>query len=110
LLGTDRRCCEQIKGEIGLELSDIVYWTDSMTVIHYLRSPTAGYPASEASRIELIRELSPISNWCLVPTELNPAETASGSKKMSETKEVDAWVSGAECLWRPGKEWPRKPD
>jgi hypothetical protein len=43
-----------IKGETGLELFNVVYWTDSMTVIRYLRNPTARYPTFEANKIQLI--------------------------------------------------------
>ena len=100
----------QITGEIRLDLSDILYWTDSTTVIQYLRNPTVRYPTFEANKVQLIQELSPVSKWHHVPTDLNPADIASRSMKMSEPEKVNTWKHGPKYLWKRKEEWPKEPE
>jgi hypothetical protein len=81
-----------------------------MTVIRYLQNPTARYPTFETNKIQLIQELSPVPRWHHVPTELNPADKASRSMKISETKKVDKWIHCNRFLWGPKEEWPKEPE
>jgi hypothetical protein len=50
------KVAHQIKGKIGLDLSNVVYWTDSMTVIRYLQNPTAGIPHLRPTRFNSFRK------------------------------------------------------
>jgi hypothetical protein len=96
----------QIKNEIRLDLSATVYWTDSTKVIQYLQNSTARYSTFEANKIQHIQELSPVSSWHHLPSELNPTDLASRGLAMSEPVQVYRWIHCDKFLWGPKEEWP----
>jgi hypothetical protein len=88
---------------------DIFYHTDSMVVLHYIRSSDKHLPLFVANRVNLIRDFSDVRQWRYVPSEFNPADAASRGLKAGEVRD-SCWLQGPEFFRSDGTEWPAQPE
>uniref|UniRef100_A0A5S6QFU2 Uncharacterized protein n=1 Tax=Trichuris muris TaxID=70415 RepID=A0A5S6QFU2_TRIMR len=70
------RLTETIKQETRMPIDNTVYWTDSTTVLYWLRTP-ARMSSFVVYRVAEIMEYSEAKDWRHVPGNLNPADDAS---------------------------------
>ena len=77
-----------------LKIDDMVYYTDSMNVLYWLRSEHRMWAVFVACRIKEINALSSFTSWKYVHTSLNPADIATRGMKPSELKESQLWWHG----------------
>jgi len=54
-----------------MESNDITYYTDSTTILHYIKSEKRRFPVFVSNRVQLIRDYSNISQWKYVDTHEN---------------------------------------
>ncbi|XP_064106928.1 uncharacterized protein LOC135215903 [Macrobrachium nipponense] len=66
---------------IDFKVDEVYYWTDSTTVLRYIRNDQARYQTFIANRVSMIREGSDQNEWRYVNSEWNPADDASRSKQ-----------------------------
>ena len=82
-----------------LEVSeDEVYWTDSTTVIKYIRNDKARYHTYVANRVQVIRDGTQVNQWRYVDTKENPADDALRGMKIQHILEQQRWIRGPEFL------------
>ena len=81
-----------------LKIDAIVYYTDSMNVLYWLRSEHRMWAIFVACRIKEINALSSFTSWKYVPTKLNPADIATRGMSSSELMESQLWWHGPEFL------------
>ena len=81
-----------------LKIDAMVYYSDSMNVLYWLRSEHRMWAVFVACRIKEINALSSSTSWKYVPTGLNPADIATRGMKPSELKESRLWWHGPEFL------------
>ena len=81
-----------------LKIDAIVYYSDSMNVLYWLRSEHRMWAVFVACRIKEINALSSFTSWKYVPTDQNPADIATRGLKPSELKESQLWWHGPEFL------------
>ncbi|XP_065086466.1 uncharacterized protein LOC135708344 [Ochlerotatus camptorhynchus] len=85
-----------------------VFWSDSSTVLAWIRSDARRYRQYVACRIGEILTLSESSEWRWVPTKMNSADEATkwghGPCLSSEGK----WFRGPEFLQQPEQQWPQQ--
>lgn len=81
------------------------YWTDSKTVLTWIRTGSRSYKPFVAHRIAEIEENTTVSEWKWVPTKLNIADDA--------TRDVPAdfdsshrWFTGPPFLLQEEADWP----
>ncbi|TNN16757.1 Pol polyprotein, partial [Schistosoma japonicum] len=74
-----------------LFLFKTTFWTDSMTVIYYLRNESNRYSCFMVNTVALIREVTDKDQWRHVPSRLNPE-----------------WLSGPFFLKEPEDNWPNR--
>ena len=79
------------------------FWSDSMTVINYIRNKKTRFHTFVANRLKAIHEGSSTSQWRYVPGVLNPADEA------SRGCQTERWLKGPDFLWKPESEWPEQP-
>lgn len=104
LLGA--RLGNTIQRELTIKIDKIVYWTDSTTVLHWLRSDTRKIKGQyEKFRVAEIQETTIVNNWRYVPTKLNVADEATKVKSY-ELSSDDRWFTGPSFLELDEKEWP----
>lgn len=92
------RLCESIKkSHEGLRLKKIVFWSDSSTVINWIRSDHRKYKPFVAHRIAEILDSTDVKNWRWIPTKLNVADDATRATNVrsffKNLKMIGQWKS-----------------
>ena len=72
------------------KIDNIVFWTDSTTVLHYIRNHDKRYKIFVANRLATIHAHSTVSQWRYVTTTENPADHAS---RGDDTTELNMWLT-----------------
>ena len=76
-----------VKRELDFAVDSIYFWTDSTSVLHYVRSTARRYKMFVANRIAAIQAGSDPAQWRRVPTAQNPADVASRGALPSQVDE-----------------------
>ena len=63
-----------VRREHDLNFNRIMYWTDSTTVLSYIKSTSNRHPVFESNQTKLISEFSDRAQWRWVDTARNPAD------------------------------------
>ncbi|KAL0870126.1 hypothetical protein ABMA27_006280 [Loxostege sticticalis] len=87
--------------------SKLFLWSDSLTVLKWIRSDARNFRPFVAHRVGEITEITNVSDWRYVPTALNVADDATRIGKQFETS--SRWFSGPSFLYLPEAEWPKEP-
>ena len=99
------RMADTVRKEHDLPIDRIVLWSDSMTVLRWIRADARRFKPFVAHRIGEIEELTDVSQWRWVPTHSNPADAA--TRAPPETSAAQhIWTHGPEFLTKPESEWP----
>ncbi|XP_052470971.1 uncharacterized protein LOC128027405 [Carassius gibelio] len=96
---------KMLRRELHLPLKPSVFWTDSQTVLKYIRSDTARFKTYVANRVSLIRDNSELSQWRYVRSKDNPADDSSRGLSAGKFMEQRRWMHGPEFLWKPEEGW-----
>ncbi|XP_075151985.1 uncharacterized protein LOC142226012 isoform X1 [Haematobia irritans] len=82
------------------------FWTDSRTVVQWIRSDHRIYKQFVANRVGEILESSQISDWKLCPGNINPADYGTRAK-FPINYEIDGrWKNGPDFLRMDESHWP----
>ena len=104
--------------KLGVEISDVIstalrvpvsehqFWTDSMNVIHWVRSPAKNFTADVGNRITAIQEVTQPSQWRHVPGKLNPADLPTRGIKAEDLPGCKFWWHGPGFLHSSEDSWP----
>ena len=103
--------------EVGQELSraldvevENVFWTDSTTVLKYIRNVTTRFHVFVSNRLAVIYDRSSVDQWRYVPSEENPADLVSRGTDAFSLTGSDLWKQGPGFLQSPREKWPTWPD
>ncbi|KAL6471847.1 hypothetical protein MHYP_G00204970 [Metynnis hypsauchen] len=104
------RMDKTLRSELQLQLKESVFWSDSTTVLKYIRNRTSRYRTFVANRVETILKLSEVRQWRYVNTSKNPADHVSRGLKVHAFMQNETWIQGPDFLTKPEDEWPQNPD
>ena len=99
------RLAETIELEHDIKVNSKTYWSDSKTVLHWIRSDPKDYKPYVAHRLAEIDKKTEISNWRWVPSGDNPADEAT---RVGWSVRDSMWFSGPSFLRRSPSEWPEE--
>ncbi|XP_052747991.1 uncharacterized protein LOC113519231 [Galleria mellonella] len=88
-----------------LKPSATIYWTDSTTVLKWIRSDARTFKPFVAHRLGEILETTNPSNWRWIPTSLNVADDATKPKKIFLSPS-HRWFTGPPFLLESPFSWP----
>ena len=71
------RTDKMLKRELDIRIDKTTFWTDSMSVLRYIRNSTSRFHTFVANRLNVIHEGSEPEEWRYVSTKINPADVAS---------------------------------
>jgi len=100
------RLAETIRKNHDIKILETYYWTDSKTVICWLRSEVRKFKQFVAFRIGEILENSHVQNWRWVPTKLNPADEATRDIMEPVLNSNSRWLTGPAFLKLDENQWP----
>lgn len=82
-----------------------VYWTDSKTVLTWIRRGPRQYKPFVAHRLADIEENSKVEDWRWVPTKLNIADAATRDVPVNFNSHHE-WFTGPSFLYQDPSQWP----
>ncbi|XP_077995002.1 uncharacterized protein LOC144448600 [Glandiceps talaboti] len=103
------RLAVRVTTTLGMPLSQHVFWSDSMDVIHWIRGQSRKYKPFIAHRIAEIQSKTNPSQWNHVPGKINPADLATRGVRMQELIDGSTWMDGPEFLYEGEHTWPHTP-
>ena len=95
------RLAKLLQKELGIQLEKRVFWTDSTTVLQYLRNEQKRFKPFVANRITEILEDSEIGEWHYVPSAENSADFCTRGMKASDLQLNHMWFQGPGFLHQP---------
>ena len=98
-----------IKSELDIRTKDSIFWTDSTSVLQYIRNESKRFKTFVANRVAKIHDASDVSQWRYVDSKYNPSDDGSRGMKAQELLKNQRWFKGPECLWRDD-DWPVQPE
>lgn len=104
LLGA--RLSSTILKQHSLQFDRIVFWSDSRTVISWIKSDHRKYKQFVAHRVSEILDTSDMNQWNWIPTKENVADEATKWKNIPECYADSRWFRGPEFLRKSFEEWP----
>ena len=96
--------------ELKLQLQDSVFWSDSTSVLKYIKNQTSRFRIFVANRVTEILKMSEASQWRYVSTAHNPADLASRGMRAELFLKNETWISGPSFLMQEEETWPVNPD
>ncbi|XP_041484654.1 uncharacterized protein LOC121431209 [Lytechinus variegatus] len=97
---------ETVKRELRLPVTSTTFWTDSTSVLQYLRNESRRFHTFVANRISKIQDVSDPSQWRHVDTKSNPADDGSRGVPV---RQLGRWIKGPEFLLNERDTWPVNP-
>ena len=79
--------------DLQMQLKDSIFWTDSTSVLKYIRNETSRFRTFVANRVSEILSVSNPSQWRYVNTTSNPADLASRGVKVESLLKDGVWTS-----------------
>lgn len=90
------------------KVNRVVFWSDSKTVIAWIRSDHRRYKQFVALRIGEILETTEIEDWRWIPSNENVADDATKDNGVSSLQSSSRWFTGPSFLVLPENEWPKE--
>ena len=97
-----------LKRELDFPLTEkSVFWTDSTSVLRYVRNETKRFHTFVANRIAIIRDGSDPDQRRHVSGDLNPGDDLSRGLSAEALLSSDRWIKGPAFLWEQKVRWPQ---
>ncbi|XP_055634235.1 uncharacterized protein LOC129774509 [Toxorhynchites rutilus septentrionalis] len=84
------------------------FWTDSTTVLSWIRSDQRNYKEFVGLRIGEILTRTNLSEWRWVPTKMNVADQLTKWTRDPEVNSTSSWFTGPRFLYLPEADWPKQ--
>lgn len=101
------RLAATISNGHDLRIESTHFWTDSKTVLLWLRSDPRRYKQFVMFRVAEIQEITDISKWSYVPSKANVADLATKWARQPSFDSPNSWFTGPSFLSQPPNEWPK---
>lgn len=92
-----------------LPIHNTVLWTDSTTVLTWIKSESCHFKVFVSKRIAEIQELTSSENWRYVNSKLNPADDITRGKSLYDLSHACQWNQGPQFLQESTENWPTQP-
>ena len=84
--------------ELDIDSITVYFWSDSMTVLRYLRNVSTRFKIFVAHRVQQIQDCTDVNSWNYVPTDQNPADLASRGVSPDDDVKLKFWLHGPQFL------------
>lgn len=104
VLGT--RIAKFIHKESTLPIIETFFWSDSSTVIQWIRNSHKRQQIFIANRVSEILETSTPTQWRHCPGDINPADDATRGIPLADLTNTCRWFTGPSFLTKTPANWP----
>ena len=104
------RMDKMLQSELQVKLQESIFWTDSQSVLKYIRNKTRRFHTFVRNRIAVIHDLSEVNQWRFVDSKHNPADDASRGLSIEAFLSSETWLQGPEFLGKSEAQWPGMPE
>ena len=87
-------------------INSICFWSDSQTVLGYIKNPAKRLPIYEANRVKRILRATEASQWRWVDSKRNSADHFSRGVNPSKVDHARDWIIGPAFLLDGEESWP----
>lgn len=98
-----------LRAELEIPVQQSFFWSDSTSVLQYIRNESTRFHTFVANRLTVIHENSEPDQWKYVNSELNPADDASRGLTVDAMIQSNRWLNGPEFLTKEKDLWPCEP-
>ncbi|KAL0199202.1 hypothetical protein M9458_007742, partial [Cirrhinus mrigala] len=98
-----------LSSELTLNIRQTVMWSDSTTVLHWIKSESCNYKVFVGMRIAEIQDLIGYENWNYVDSDNNPADDITRGKTLVDLSHTCRWNQGPDFLHQSSDHWPIHP-
>lgn len=102
------RLVKTIKEEHEFKIDKTTLWSDSKTVLCWIRSETCKFKQYVANRIGEIEENTNNQDWNWISTKLNVSDDATRDNQSSDFDQSSRWFAGPQFLKQDKLEWPKE--
>ena len=95
-----------LKRELDMKIDATYFWTDSTSVLAYIRNENRRFKTFVANRLAQIHNSTDVKQWRYVDTRLNPADHASRGLRAQQKQDLSEWLQGPNFLWQEESLWP----
>ena len=81
-----------VRKELNFEFEQVIFWTDSMNTLNYIRNESRRFQTYVANRVGEIGDLTNVDQWRHCPGKLNPAHDFSRGLEMNEFLKNERWL------------------
>ena len=92
--------------EHDYNFSSMHFWSDSTTVLHWIRGASTRHVSFIANRLSEILDTTESTQWHYCPTKLNPADNGTRGLPVSSITLDSKWLNGPDFLQLGESEWP----
>ncbi|XP_046142528.1 uncharacterized protein LOC123988000 [Osmia bicornis bicornis] len=100
------RLYQESRSTFNFKLDNIIFWSDSMIVLHWLKKSPQVLKTFEANRVAEIQGIGRDIEWRHINTEQNPADALSRGQLPAEFLKNKLWFKGPSWLQQPEHLWP----
>ncbi|XP_053686353.1 uncharacterized protein LOC128735899 [Sabethes cyaneus] len=102
------RLARKVRENHSIKISKQFFWTDSQTVLSWIRSDQRNYKQLVGFRIGEILSLTTLGEWRWIPSRLNVADQLTKWGKDPDFTTESQWIRGPAFLYRKEEDWPNK--
>ncbi|XP_053686507.1 uncharacterized protein LOC128736049 [Sabethes cyaneus] len=102
------RLVRTVQESHSYKIQQTFLWTDSRTVLSWIRSDQRRYKPFVGFRIEEILSRTNLSDWRWTPTKLNEADRLTKWRRDAELESNSSWFKGPSFLYQDEANWPQQ--
>lgn len=106
---TGAQLSQVMEKELTINIDQTILWSDSTTVLTWLKSESCRFKVFVGTRVAEIQELTDRHVWRYVDSARNPADDLTRGKRLVELIEPNRWSQGPPFLLLSPDSWPVDP-
>lgn len=106
---TGAQLAKILQNELTLPIHQVFIWSDSTTVLTWIKSESCRFKVFVGTRITEIQDLTSCCEWRYVHSESNPADDITRGKRLAELGPQSRWNTGPTYRQLKSDQWPVPP-
>ena len=97
-----------VKEEQDIDFAESIFWSDSTTVLYWLRTPELRHRIFITNRLAKIFDVSSAFDWRYIPSAAKPADDGTRGYSVYQMTSESRLISGLSFLSKHRSDWPKQ--